>query len=182
MKLISLKSKLKSTANLLKALSDVDLEFSEVYYQHDRVFLPRGYEEGSGLPRMVIRTYVPDGKDADYRLIVKRHSGGKGSDVVHSTLVADYTETVHILHQLGFSYAGEVAKHRQELDMEQGITLYLDKVEGLGTYLKLESRVAKNESVEDVQSDLSQILQVLGIKEEDIFAESYRGLLSKKHK
>lgn len=180
MRLISLKVKLKGTSDLLKTLGDVDLEFGEVYYQHDRVFLPRGYEEGSGLPRMIIRTYVPDSKDADYRLIVKRHSGGKGADIVHSTLVSDYTEMVHILHQLGFSHAGDVAKHRQELDMERGVTLYLDKIDGLGTYLKLESRVSKDDGVEDVRADLSQILQAMGMREEDIFVESYRSLLSKK--
>jgi adenylate cyclase class IV len=182
MRLISLKTKLKNTTNLLKTLQDIGMQFGEAYYQHDRVFLPRGYEEGSGLPRMIIRTYVPDSKDADYRLIVKRHSGGKGADVAHSTLIADYTETVHLLHQLGFSYAGEVAKHRQELSMEQGITLFLDKVDSLGTYLKLESRVGKDDSVEDVRADLSQILQAMGISEQDIFAESYRSLLSAKKK
>ncbi|MDR0398008.1 MAG: CYTH domain-containing protein [Candidatus Nomurabacteria bacterium] len=182
MRLISLKTKLKNTTNLLKTLKDVGLSFGEAYYQHDRVFLPRGYKEGSGLPRMIIRTYVPDGKEADYKLIVKRHSGGKGADVVHSTLVMDYTETVHMLHQLGFSHAGDVAKHRQELDMERGIALYLDKVDGLGTFLKLESQVGKDDGVEDVQADLSQILQAMDIKEDDIFAESYRSLLMTKKK
>ena len=180
MRLISMKAKLKKTSDIIKTLADVDLAFGEIYYQHDRVFLPRGYEEGSGLPRMIIRTYVPDGKNADYRLIVKRHSGGKGADVVHSTLVADYTETAHMLHQLGFQYAGEVAKHRQELYMERGITLYLDKIDSLGTYLKLESRVGKDDGVEDVREDLSQILQAMGVGKDDIFTESYRSLLNAK--
>jgi predicted adenylyl cyclase CyaB len=180
MTIVSRKARLNTTdeTNLIKALQDVGLEFSEAYFQHDRIFLPRGYRSGSRLPRMVLRTKVPVGKSVSYRLILKRETEQRGAAAVYATHITNYAETVHMLQQLGFGHKADIELGRQEINMGQGVMLYLDEVKGLGKYLKVE--VAKADDVEataETTDELLEIMKLLGIREKTITADSYRSLL-----
>ena len=164
MKKVILKCKLTSRDKFEDKLSDIDLDFSSIYWQHDRVYVPRGYKRGMNLPRLVMRTEMKAvDKPPKYSLILRRHIEDSGIDVVEETSIKDYENTVNIILQLGFKPAGEVSRRRQDLKMGEGTYIYLDKIETQpGYYAKIESNLAANDSVAAAKSDLQKTFETLG--------------------
>ena len=161
---VILKCKLSSREKFEDKLSDIDLDFSAIYWQHDRVYLPRGYKPGMNLPRLIMRTEMKAvDKPPKYSFILRRHIEDSGVDVVEETSIKDYENTVNIILQLGFKPAGEVSRRRQELKMGEGTYIYLDKIDGKnGYYAKIESNLAANDSVAAAKSDLQKTFETLG--------------------
>jgi len=181
MKVIVVKAKLKSKIEFLKTLSDIDLEFGDIYYEHDRIFLPRGYEPAKNLPKMIVRTDINNvNKTPSYNLILKRHIEDQRIDIVHRTGITDYSETARLLHQIGFELFSEVTKQRQDLTMEGGIKIYVDKIDGLGTYVKLCSTIEDGEDAGLVREDLEKTLDALNIDDDSLVDDTYANLMKKK--
>lgn len=166
MKKIIVKCKLASREKFENKLADIDMDFSPVYWQHDRVYVPKGYKRGINMPRLLMRTEMKSvDKPAKYYLILKRHIEDSGIDVVEETLIKDYSEMVNIILQLGFKPQKEVSRRRQELKMSEGTSLYLDNIDGMnGYFAKLETNLAEGDSVEEVKDDLIKTLAVFGEK------------------
>ena len=164
MKKVILKCKLSSRDKFEGKLSDIDLDFSAIYWQHDRVYVPRGYKRGMNLPRLVMRTEMKAvDKPPKYSLILRRHIEDSGVDVVEETIVKDYENTVNIILQLGFKPAGEISRRRQDLNMGEGTYIYLDKIDGKnGYYAKIESDLAADDSITDAKADLQKTFETLG--------------------
>ncbi len=164
MKKVILKCKLTSRDKFEDKLSDIDLDFSAIYWQHDRVYVPRGYKRGMNLPRLVMRTEMKAvDKPPKYSLILRRHIEDSGVDVVEETIVKDYENTVNIILQLGFKPAGEISRRRQDLNMGEGTYIYLDKIDGKnGYYAKIESDLAADDSITDAKADLQKTFETLG--------------------
>lgn len=164
MKKVILKCKLSSRDKFEDKLSDIDLDFSAIYWQHDRVYVPRGYKKGMNLPRLVMRTEMKAvDKPPKYSLILRRHIEDSGVDVIEETIVKDYEKTVNIILQLGFKPAGEVSRRRQDLKMGEGTYIYLDKIDGKnGYYAKIESDLTADDSVTDARADLEKTFETLG--------------------
>lgn len=167
MKKIIKKTKLKNHEDFEKKLEDIDFEFSPIIWQHDRVYLPKGFKHGMNYPRIIMRTEMKAvDKPAKYKMILKRHIEDSGVDVVDETEVKDYAEGVNIIHQLGFKKINEVSRRRQEIDMGDGTKLYFDKVDNVaGYYAKIETKLEENDTVSDVVEDLTKTLKVLGADE-----------------
>ena len=171
MKKVILKCKLGSRDNFEEKLSDIDLDFSPIYWQHDRVYIPKSYKPHSNYPRLIMRTEMKSvDKPAKYYFILKRHIEDSGIDIVEETLVTDYEKLVNIILQLGFKLAKEVSRRRQDLKMGEGTYIYLDKVEGQpGYYAKIESALAATDSITEAREDLAKTFATLG---ESNFVES----------
>ena len=167
MKKIIKKTRLKNHEDFEKKLEDIDFEFSPIIWQHDRVYLPKGFKHGMNYPRIIMRTEMKAvDKPAKYKMILKRHIEDSGVDVVDETEVKDYAEGVNIIHQLGFKKINEVSRRRQEIDMGDGTKLYFDKVDNVaGYYAKIETKLEENDTVSDVVEDLTKTLKVLGADE-----------------
>ena len=144
MKKVITKCKLRSRQEFVQKLYDIEMKFGPIYWQHDRVYVPRNYKPKANYPRLVMRTEMTAvDKTSIYKMILRRHIEDSGVDIINETIVKDYTEVVNMIHQLGFVEKGEVSRRRQELKMGDGIMVYLDKVEGLpGYYAKIESELA----------------------------------------
>lgn len=166
MRKIIVKCKLPGRDKFENKLSEIDMDFSPVYWQHDRVYVPRGYKWGVNLPRLVMRTEMKAvDRPAKYTLILKRHIEDSGVDVEEKTVVKNYEEMVNIILQLGFRQTAEVSRRRQELKVGEGTYLYLDKVDNLnGFYAKMETELLEKDSVIAVKEDLIKTLEVLGEK------------------
>ena len=164
MKKVILKCKLKSRDSFETKLSDIDLDFSPIYWQHDRVYVPRDYQKNSNYPRLIMRTEMKAvDKPAKYVLILRRHIEDSGVDIVEETTIKDYENTVNMILQLGFKPLSEVSRRRQDLDMGDGVMIYLDKVDNLpGYYAKIESVLEPNDSVTEAKRDLEKTFQTLG--------------------
>lgn len=171
MRKIILKVKLADRDRFEKKLSDIDLDFSSIYWQHDRIYVPRGYKKDSNFPRLIMRTEVRAvDAPAQYSLILKRHIMDSGVDIVEETLIRDYEKAVNIILQLGFKPAGEVSRRREDLMMGEGTTMHIDSIEGRpGYYAKIESEISTNDSVLEAKDDLEKTFTTLG---ESNFIES----------
>lgn len=164
MKKVIIKCKLKNHEGFEQKLSDIDLDFSPIYWQHDRIYVPRNYKPKSNFPKLIMRTEMLSvDKPAKYYYILKRHIEDSGVDIVEETEVTDYEKLVNIILQLGFKPIAEVSRKRQELNMGEGTTIYLDKVDKLpGYYAKIESDLQATDSVEAARNDLEKTFQTLG--------------------
>ncbi|MBR0242878.1 hypothetical protein IJQ51_02935 [Candidatus Saccharibacteria bacterium] len=164
MKKIILKAKLNNRDKFEDKLNDIDMDFGAIYWQHDRVYAPRGFKHGMNLPRLVMRT---DLKAVDeppkYYLILRRHIEDSGVDIIEKTPVEDYTSAANTILQLGFKQIGEVSRRRQTLEMGEGTVIHLDEIDGRNEiYAKIESVLNQTDSVESVKSDLKKTFETLG--------------------
>ncbi len=164
MKKVILKCKLASREKFEDKLSDIDLDFSAIYWQHDRVYVPRGYKNGMNLPRLIMRTEMRSvDKPPKYTLILRRHIEDSGLDIVEETSIKEYESAVNIILQLGFKLAGEVSRRRQDLKMGEGTYIYLDKIDGRpGNYAKIESNLTADDSATEARGDLKKTFEALG--------------------
>ena len=180
MKLVIVKAKITDKISFLKRMHDSGHDFGKVVFQNDRVFLPRGYQPSRKLPKLMIRTEIIDPKRKPwYQLIQKRHLTDQNIDLVHMTPILDYTETAHIVQQLGFELRAEVVRNRQKLQIDD-VTFYLDDVDELGTYVKLERELKKDEDIEKIRRELWEVLKVLGVDKSNAEPDTYTAQLLKK--
>lgn len=165
MKQAIVKYKLTSREDFEERLSDLGLDFGIIYWQHDRVYIPRSNAQNA--PRLIIRTEVHAlDKPAKYELILKRYIVDSGAIIVNCTPIENYAEMTQMLHQLGFVKKTEISRQRQDMGMGKNVVLRLDKIEGLpGDYVKLETVLDEGEKVSEVLDDLNKTLLVLGVKE-----------------
>lgn len=178
MKKIIVKCRIHGKDDFKTKLSEIGLDFGEVYYLHDRIYIPREYRRGANYPRLDMRTLMTSvDKKPKYIMILKRHIEDSGVDIIDRTEVKDYAEAVNIIHQLGFKKVSEVSRQRQELKMSE-LTIYLDKVERLpGYFAKMESPLLEDESPLAVREDFEKTFAVLGQK--DISGQTYTELINK---
>ena len=171
MKRVILKCKLKNRDSFEDKLNDIDLDFSPVYWQHDRVYIPKNYKPNSNFPRLIMRTEMRAvDKPAKYFFILKRHIEDSGVDIAEETEVKDYEKLVNIILQLGFKLGKEVSRRRQTLKMGEGTYIHLDKIDGYqGYYAKIESDLTEQDSVTEARQDLKKTFETLG---ESNFIES----------
>lgn len=164
MKKVILKAKLKSRDSFEDKLSDIDLDFSAIYWQHDRVYVPKNYQPHANFPRLVMRTEIKAvDRPAKYYFILKRHIEDSGVDIVETTEVKDYEKLVNIIMQLGFKLMKEVSRRRQTLIMGEGTKIHLDKIDALpGYYAKIESELGPDDSVIEARTDLEKTFETLG--------------------
>ena len=175
MKRAIVKCKLKSRDDFVEKLAEIDMEFGPVYWIHDRIYVPRNYKKNSNYPRLLLRTEMKAvDRPPRYELILRRHIEDSGVDVVDRTVIKDYTEAANIVMQLGFELKAEVIRRRQEIIMNEGTQLYLDKVDGLaGTYAKLEADLDEKDKPADVIDDLINTFKVLGQSEKSVVRDAY---------
>ena len=167
MKKVILKCKLKSREAFVKKLSDIDFNFSPILWQHDRIYVPRGYKRGMNYPRLIMRTEMKTvDKPATYYFILRRHIEDSGVDVVEETEIKDYEKIVNIILQLGFKPIAEVSRRREILDMGGETYIYLDKIDNLaGFYAKIESKLSEKDTVSEAKDDLRKTFKTLGERE-----------------
>jgi predicted adenylyl cyclase CyaB len=179
MKKSIVKVKLNSRADFIETLDEINFHFTEPYWQHDRIFVPKNYSRDKSLPRLSLRTIVKDpNKDATYALVLRRHFDDKKIDIINSVIVKDYTEAAHIVYQLGYELKAEVSRRREELDMGNTIKIYIDKIDSLpGYYSKIESDLSENDDSIAAREDLIETFKVLGVKRVTPIDQTYGELL-----
>lgn len=173
MKKIIVKCRIDSRDQFEDKLSEIDLDFSPVYWQHDRVYVPRGYKAGANFPRLIMTTEVKAvDRPANYTLVLRRHIEDSGIDVVEETPVKDYAGMVNIIMQLGFKQLSEFSMRRQEIPIDEKTMLYLDSIDNeKGYYVKLETEIEDDSSIKETKRELLKTLESLGAS--DVIRYSY---------
>ena len=180
MKKIIVKCKLRNRDQFEDKLSEIGMDFSTIFWQHDRVYVPRNYKPKMNFPRLIMRTEMRAvDKPAKYSVILRRHIEDSEIDIVNETVVKNYTEMAGIIQQLGFKQQAEVSRRRQEIKMGEGTILYLDNIEGVsGYFAKMETVLNEGDVVAEARADLEKTLAVLG--EGNIVKGTYGEILSDK--
>ena len=181
MKRVTVKVEVKDPAELDRRMKEISLEFEPTLYQHDRVYVPRGYQRGLNLPRLIMRTEMTSvDKPAVYKLILKRHIEDSGIEITDRSVIRDYAEVVNMLHQLGFVLASEVSRRRKRIKLSETSRIYYDTVDNLPhPYLKIETALEDGDTVSEVTADLKRTLKLFHLGKEHISQESYFEMLQK---
>lgn len=166
MKKLIVKSQISDAGDFERRALRTGLVFTASIWQHERVYVPHGFQMGMNLPRLVMRTeVVTTEQPAQYYLYLKRHIEDSGVDLVNLTAVGDYTEASGIVHQLGFRKAAEVSRQRRELVLDARTVIYLDVVEGLdGAFIKIEFNLDDATPVDMARQELYTTLTLFGQK------------------
>ena len=178
MKKSIIKVALSSKEAFITALKEIDQEFSEPYWQHDRIFVPKDYDRNNSQPRLSLRTvaYTPD--EPFYQLVLHRHFENRQLDMTDMTEISDYSEAAYIIYQLGYVLKHEVSRERQELDMGENIKIFVDKIDSLpGYYAKIESILDDRDDPAEARKDLIETFKVLGVGRSRIISETYGELV-----
>ena len=109
------------------------------------------------------------------------------SRIEHETGITDFNTAKRLLSALGYIPLFTVEKTRDEFTAvctkrDQCITLCLDTVTGLGNYMELEILVNSESERESASDCLFNILDKLGIPQENVTRKSYLELLFMKVK
>ncbi|MBR3319390.1 hypothetical protein IKG06_02695 [Candidatus Saccharibacteria bacterium] len=168
MKKIVVKMKLKSREEFENRLTALGMDFGAIYWQHDRVYVPRSFRRGGGYPRLIMRTEMKAvDRPAKYSIVLKRHIEDSNIEIVDETKVLDYTEAVNIILQLGFKQIAEISRRRQDIKMGDGTTMYLDKIEGVQNYYaKIEAEMGEKDSAEMLRNEVMKTFESLDEKNE----------------
>ena len=175
MKKIIVKCKLRNRDEFEKKLTEIDMDFSPMFWRHERVYVPRNYQKKSSFPRLILRTEMKSvDRPAKYELELRRHIEDSGVDVVDTTVIRDYAEAANIILQLGFEAQNEVSSRRQELVLGKGTKLFLDKVDGVaGYFAKLEAELGDDDKVEEVRNEILMTLEQFGQDASTVVADTY---------
>lgn len=180
MKTVIVKAKIANKIEFMKNIQAAGHDFAQPIFQNDRIFMPRNRKINENLPKMMVRTEIVDPKRKPwFQLIQKRHIEAENVDLIHMTPVLNYAETAQIVQQLGFDLQAEITRNRQKLQVED-THFYLDEVEGLGHYIKLEREVRKGEDSQIVRQDLLDVLRVLGVSDEYFVNDTYTSEILRK--
>ncbi|KAK3869690.1 hypothetical protein Pcinc_025014 [Petrolisthes cinctipes] len=74
---------------------------------------------------------------------------------------------------------GSVAKTRT-LHMVQHTRIHIDNVKGLGDFMELEVNLQDNQTVEDGEKVAKNLMEKLGVKEEDLLKGAYMDMILQK--
>lgn len=175
MKKVIVKCKLKNRDEFEKKLTEIDMDFSPMYWLHERVYVPRNYQRKSSFPRLILRTEMKAvDRPAKYEMQLRRHIEDSGIDIVDTTVIRDYQEAANIILQLGFEMQNEISSRRQELVLGNGTKLYLDKVDGVaGYYAKIESDLGEDDKVEEVRQEIISTLEQFGQDSSTLVTDTY---------
>ncbi|MBQ6396178.1 hypothetical protein IJH89_01170, partial [Candidatus Saccharibacteria bacterium] len=171
---------LKGRDEFERKLERLKIDLGQVFWEHDRVFVPRGYRRDCGFPRLVLRTEMRAvDRPPKYYLILKRHIGDSNVEIEQKTAVKDYLEAVGIVQQLGFVASSEVSRKRQEARTSGGERLFLDNIDNnVGNYAKLETEIREGEKTEEARKRLLEIFSRL--REENFIYQSYAEMVKPK--
>ena len=175
MKKVIVKCKLKNHEEFEKKMTEIDMDFSPMYWLHERVYVPRNYQKKSSFPRLILRTemHAVD-RPAKYELQLRRHIEDSGIDIVDTTIIRDYQEAANIILQRGFEAQNEVSSRRQELVLGKGTKMFMDKVDGVaGYFAKIETELGENDKVEDVRKEIISTFEQFGQDASTLITDTY---------
>jgi adenylate cyclase class 2 len=173
MREVEVKFRVSDREALHVALKERRIKLGEPIYQDDQAYAPNGWQFGDNkLGVSFLRLRTVNGKHA---FTLKRPTINALSCLEYETEVADREQMHQAIVQMGFSPTVRVAKSRQTTEFD-GISLCVDDLEGVGTFLELERMVPEGVSESTVQDELAEFVASLGTTAERT-AESYDSLV-----
>lgn len=170
---IEVKYRVLDPTAIAEALALKGIRLSMAVEQDDQAFAPTGWEYGHskvGVPFARLRT-----QDGRHLFTVKRPVDNEMSCVEHETEVADRDAMHAAIVAMGFYPTVRIRKTRRTAGVGE-VSVCVDQVAGLGCFLEVEKLVGTGESGREVQRELDEFVQLLGIAVERTH-ETYDSLI-----
>ena len=146
--------------------------FSQPLFQQDRTYLSNDLlftdiQQGT----VIIKIRNSNGK---YTLMLKKRGETKFDNIEREVTIDDSDQAAEILKYMWYYQVVEVSKVRWRCSYNN-ITICLDEVEGLGSFIKVERLI----DADDVQAaeNLSSFLENLWVSADDYVSQSYDDMI-----
>jgi adenylate cyclase class 2 len=159
MREVEVKFRVSDREALHVALKERGIKLGEPIYQDDQAYAPNGWEFGdSKLGVSFVRLRTVNGR---HTFTLKQPTINALSCLEHETDVADREQMHQAIVQMGFYPTVRVAKTRQTAESD-GISLCVDDLENVGTFIELERMVPEGMDEWAVQDKLAAFVASLG--------------------
>jgi adenylate cyclase class 2 len=160
---IEVKFHIQDAEALMVALKARGIELSEPVRQDDQAYAPEGWSYGdSKLGVSFVRLRTVDGR---HTFTLKRPAENALACDEYETAVADRDQMHCAILAMGFRPTVRIAKARCTAELPD-LSLCVDEVDGLGSFLELERMVHEDVPGEAVQAELAAFVASLGVKAE----------------
>jgi adenylate cyclase class 2 len=157
---VEVKYRVEDDAALLAALDRRGVMLSAPSRQDDQAYAPADWRYGTskvGVPFARLRT-----QDSRHLFTVKRPVDNELACLEHETVVADRDQMHDALLAMGFVPTVRIVKFRRSARWDE-VSLCLDVVDGLGTFVELETLIGAEGSALDAQEALDCKIRALGV-------------------
>ncbi|PZG13523.1 class IV adenylate cyclase [Micromonospora craterilacus] len=157
---VEVKYRVVDLAALEAALAARGIVLSAPVVQDDQAYARVGWEYGQskiGVPFARLRT-----ERGRHLLTVKTPVANEQSCVEHETEVADRDQMDAAIQQMGFYPTVRIRKVRRTVALGL-VSLCLDEVDGIGTFLEIERIIGAGEAGEQVQAELDRFAVSLNV-------------------
>ena len=169
MREVEVKFRVSDREALHVALKERGIKLGEPIFQDDQAYAPNGWQFGDNkLGVSFLRLRTVNGR---HTFTLKQPTINALSCLEHESEVSDREQMHQAIMQMGFYPTVRVAKTRQTAEFD-GISLCVDDLEGVGTFLELERMVPEGVSESTVQDELAAFVAGLGTTAERT-TESY---------
>lgn len=163
MREVEVKYRVPDGEALLLALKTHGIELSEPAHQDDQAYAPTSWAEGDdkrGVSFVRLRTV-----EGSHIFTLKRPAENALSCDEYESAVENRTQMDQAILAMGFCPTVQIVKARRTATVGD-ISLCVDEVDLLGTFVELERMVPDDVSGEAVQDELAQFVASLGIAAE----------------
>lgn len=160
MREVEVKYRVPDGEALLLALKTRGIEVSEPVHQDDQAYAPTSWADGDdkrGVSFVRLRTV-----EGRHLFTLKRPAENALSCDEYETVVEDRAQMHQAILAMGFRPTVRILKARRTATVGE-ISLCMDEVDLLGTFVELERMVPDDVSGEAVQDELAQFVAGLGI-------------------
>ncbi len=176
MKEIEVKARVRDPQNLEVKINELGIKLSDSIWQRDSVFVPADDTSiQSQRGRRILR--IREQKDKTL-LTLKIHQSNELESIEKELAVSDPATMREIIEALGFVQIIQVEKQRRKGKFNQ-YEICLDSVSDLGDYIEVE--VMSTNDPEEVQAELWEFLESLGLTQEDKETRGYDTLVRLKN-
>jgi adenylate cyclase class 2 len=92
--------------------------------------------------------------------------------VEYTSGISDVKATTSILHHIGFKHVATIKKHRTFFELD-GITVSIDNVEGVGTFIELEIIADSKKEMQHARDRILSLVRSLSLDPTRMVRESY---------
>lgn len=173
MREVEVKFAVPDATAVVAVLARRGIVLSEPVFQDDQAFAPLGWSFGdSKLGVSFLRLRTVDG----HHWFALKQPGANAQDCLeYETEVADREQMHQAILRMGYWATVRVAKTRRTGQYGE-VSLCLDELEGVGTFLELERMVPSGESSAGVQDELAAFVASFGVQAQRT-AETYDSLV-----
>ena len=172
MREIEVKAKLKNKKGLLLKAQELGIKFGPAITQDDYTYETSLSKDDPNWNIFRIR------KQGNQTILTMKYKASSRSRDNHEreSVVDNAKEVADMLERVGYSLGVRIKKTRQTAKYKD-LELCLDEIDKLGTFIEVEKLAQDDVDVDEIQSDLWQLLIQLGVNPSDRVHKGYDTLM-----